>query len=98
MNPDHPDLIEIDRHIRHHLDRVLRAEQEAADLTRRRSATFRDRLIDLEERCEAVIVVHAGGETAGVIENVGADHVDVVSVSGSVVLPIAAIHEIRPLR
>ena len=97
MNPDHPDLIEIDRHIRHHLDRVLRAEQEAADLNRRRSATFRDRLIDLEERCEAVIVAHTEGKTAGVIENVGADHIDVVSASGSVVLRIAALHEVRAL-
>lgn len=97
MNPDHPDLIEIDRHIRHHLDRVLRAEQEAADLSRRRSASLRDRLIDLEERREAVVVAHTAGETAGVVENVGADHVDVVSAAGSVLLPIAAIRGIRAL-
>lgn len=97
MDGEHPDLIEIDRHIRNHLDRVLRAEQEAADLTRRRSATFRDRLIDLEERCETVVLSHRTGETVGVIDSVGADHVDVVSASGSVTLPLAAVFGVRAL-
>lgn len=97
MNPDHPDLVEIDLHIRNHLDRVLRAEQEAADLSRRRAATLRDRLIDLEERCETVVISHAGGETAGVVESVGADHVDLASASGPVILSIGAVFGVRAL-
>lgn len=97
MNPEHPDLVEIDRHIRNHLDRVLRAEQEAADLTRRRSATMRDRMIDLEERAESVVVVHHGGESAGVVENVGADHFDLASASGSVTLALGSVTAVRTL-
>jgi hypothetical protein len=97
VNPDHPDLVEIDRHIRNHLDRVLRAEQEAADLTRRRSATMRDRMIDLEERAESVVVVHHGGESAGVVENVGADHFDLASASGSVTLALGSVTAVRTL-
>jgi hypothetical protein len=97
VNPEHPDLVEIDRHIRNHLDRVLRAEQEAADLTRRRSATMRDRMIDLEERAESVVVVHHGGESAGVVENVGADHFDLASASGSVTLALGSVTAVRTL-
>ncbi|MEX2655353.1 MAG: hypothetical protein WD532_10060 [Acidimicrobiia bacterium] len=97
MNPDHPDLVEIDLHIRHHLDRVLRAEQEAADLSRRRSATLRDRLIDLEERCETVVLSHAGGEIAGVVQSVGADHVDLATASGPMILSIGTVFGVRAL-
>lgn len=97
MHQEHPDLIEIDRHIRTHLDRVLRAEQEAANLSRRRAATLRDRLIDLEERSEAVVVSHRDGEIAGVVENVGADHFDLVSARGSVIIPITVVSGLRPL-
>jgi hypothetical protein len=97
MSADHPDLVEIDRHIRSQLDRVLRAEQEAADLTRRRSATLRDRLIDLEETAETVTIVHPDGETVGIVENVGTDHVDVLSVTGAVILPLASVRQVRLL-
>ena len=97
MEQEHPDLIEIDRHIRTHLGRVLRAEQEAADLIRRRSATIRDRLIDLEERGESVVVSHREGEIAGVVESVGADHFDLVSARGCVIIAIAVVSGIRPL-
>ena len=97
MHHEHPDLIEIDRHIRTHLDRVLRAEQEAADLSRRRAATMRDRLIDLEERSEGVVVSHPEGEIAGIVQSVGADHFDLVSAHGSVIIPIAVVSGLRPL-
>lgn len=97
MHDDHPDLIELDRYIRTRLDRVLRAEQEAADLSRRRSATLRDRLIDLEERCEGVVVGHRGGETAGVVECVGADHFDLATAAGSVLVPLARVITLRLL-
>jgi ABC-type phosphate/phosphonate transport system substrate-binding protein len=97
MASEHPDLVEIDRSIRTHLDRVLRAEQEAADLTRRRLATLRDRLIDLEERAEPVVVTTSSGDVAGVVESVGADHTDIITASGSRVIALDAIHGFRVL-
>lgn len=97
MHAEHPDLVEIDRHIRTHLDRVLRAEQEAAELARRRSATIRDRLIDLEERGDTVILTVVDGELAGVIDSVGADHADVMTSVGITLLPLASIAGIRLL-
>ena len=97
MEQEHPDLVEIDRHIRTHLDRVLRAEQEAARLSRRRTASLRDRLIDLEEQGESVIVSHREGEIAGVIDNVGSDHFDLVSAHGIVIIPISVVSGLRPL-
>ena len=97
MGTEHPDLVEIDRSIRTHLDRVLRAEQEAADLTRRRAATLRDRLIDLEERADPVVVTTLSGDFAGVIESVGADHTDIVTASGSRVIALAGIQGFRVL-
>ena len=97
VNQDHPDLVEIDRHIRHHLERVLRAEQDAANLNRRRRASLRDRLIDLEERSDPVIISRAGTEITGVVDSVGVDHLDLVSASGSVIIPIGSIDGIRLL-
>lgn len=97
MHAEHPDLVEIDRNIRTHLDRVLQAEQEAAALARRRSATLRDRLIDLEERGDAVALVVSDGERAGVIDSVGSDHVDLITTIGVVLLPLGAISGVRLL-
>jgi hypothetical protein len=97
MASEHPDLVEIDRNIRTHLDRVLRAEQEAADLRRRRSATLRDRLIDFEERADPVVVTTLSEDVTGVIESVGDDHTDIVTASGSRVIALAAIHGLRVL-
>ena len=97
MHAEHPDLVEIDRHIRSHLDRVLRAEQEAAELARRRSATLRDRLINLEERGDSVVLTVSAGEVAGVIDSVGADHADVITSGGVMMLPLSAISGIRLL-
>lgn len=97
MNADHPDLVEIDRQIRYHLNRVLRAEQEAADLARRRSATLRDRLIELEDQCDTVAIAHCDGETAGVIDCVGGDHIEVVTASGRVLFPLSSIVAVRRL-
>ncbi|HSJ28943.1 MAG TPA: hypothetical protein VLB67_12085 [Acidimicrobiia bacterium] len=97
MQPEHPDLVEIDQHIRTHLDRVLRAEQLAADLVRRRIATLRDRLIDLEEAADSVIVVLPAGEVAGVLDNVGADHIELASASGVVLVPLNSISSVRRL-
>jgi hypothetical protein len=97
MQPDHPDLVEIDQHIRSHLDRVLRAEQLAADLVRRRLTTLRDRLIDLEEAAESVVVALPAGEIAGVIDNVGTDHVELVSATGVALVPLSSISSVRRL-
>lgn len=97
MHGEHPDLVEIDRHIRTHLDRVLQAEQEAADLARRRAATLRDRLIDLEERGDTIVLTVTDGELAGVIDSVGADHFDLMTSVGIMLLPLGAVRGIRLL-
>lgn len=97
MESSHPDLVEIDRTIRERLDRVLQAEQEAAEVARRRSARFRDRLIDLEERRDPVRIVHASGETAGILDGVGVDHLDVMTASGPVLLPLWTVQMVCPL-
>jgi hypothetical protein len=97
MNAEHPDLVEIDRQIRHHLDRVLRAEQEAADLARRRSTTLRDRLIDLEDQCDAVVISHRDDEIVGLIDVVGADHLEIVTASGRVLISLTSIVAVRLL-
>lgn len=97
MHPEHPDLIEIDRHIRTHLDRVLRAEQEAAELARRRSATLRDRLIELEDRGDTVVVALDDGELAGVVDGVGADHLDLLTSAGATLIPLSRLHSVRLL-
>ncbi len=94
---EHPDLVELDRHIRSQLDRVLRAEQEAAELIVRRAATIRDRMIDLEEAAETVAVVHALGETVGVIDAVGADHIELLTASGSLIIPFLWLRVVRLL-
>ena len=91
MEYEHPDLIEIDHHIHAQFDRVLRAEQEAADVARRRTSTLRDRLLDFEERGEPVSVAHGGGTVTGSVEAVAADHVEIATASGSVLVPLSAI-------
>ena len=48
----HPDLIEISRKLRHQLEMVLAAEQEAAAATLRRRRTVRDRPLEAEDRGE----------------------------------------------
>ncbi|MDX1449774.1 MAG: hypothetical protein R3246_12015 [Acidimicrobiia bacterium] len=98
MQDEHPDLVEIDRAIRSNLDRVLRAEQEAAELVRRRSATLRDRLLDFEDRGDSVVVMQLDGrEIAGVVDSVGADHVDLLTSSGLVLLPLTGLTGVRVL-
>lgn len=97
MHIEHPDLVEIDRHIRAHLNRVLRAEQEAAELARRRAATLRDRLIDLEERADSVVITLVESEVAGVVDNVGADHVDILTPVGVMIVPLTSVRSVRLL-
>lgn len=76
----HPDLVEIERTLRRRLDRVLEAEQEAARVIARRSATFRDRLIDVEDANERVqIRLRNGDELEGMVAAVAMDHVEVHS-------------------
>jgi len=79
----HPDLIEISRRLRLQLAEVLEAEQEAAAITLRRRSTIRDRLLDAEDRGEAVRVSCVDGTTrTGLVGAVGIDHV-VIETSGT---------------
>lgn len=72
----HPDLVEISRTLRHQLDSVLAAEQQAARATLRRRRTMRDRLLEAEDRSEAIDITLTTGETfSGHLVAVGADHI-----------------------
>ena len=72
----HPDLIEISRRLRVQLAEVLEAEQEAAAITLQRRSTIRDRLLDADDRRDAVRVTCVDGTTkTGLIGAVGVDHV-----------------------
>lgn len=72
----HPDLIEISRRLRLQLAQVLEAEQEAAAINLRRRRTIRDRLLDAEDRGEAIRVTCAdGAQRTGQVGAVGVDHV-----------------------
>ena len=76
----HPDLVEISRTLRHQLDAVLAAEQQAALATLRRRRTMRDRLIEAEDRAEEVSLQVTTGEiVSGRLLAVGADHLVVTT-------------------
>lgn len=80
----HPDLIEISRKLRHQLEVVLAAEQEAAAATLRRRRTVRDRLLEAEDRGEDVSLVLASGPPLnGTVTAVGADHAVIGTPSGA---------------
>lgn len=87
----HPDLIEISRRLRLQLAEVLNAEQEAAAITLRRRSTIRDRLLDAEDRDEAVRITSIDGETrTGTIAAVGMDHV--ILLANRITMCIALAH------
>ena len=72
----HPDLVDISRTLRHQLDAVLDAEQQAARATLRRRRTLRDRLLEAEDRQEVVDVTLTNSESfRGRLIAVGADHI-----------------------
>ena len=71
----HPDLVDISRTLRHQLDAVLDAEQQAARATLRRRRTLRDRLLEAEDRQENVDVTLTNSDSfSGRLIAVGADH------------------------
>ena len=71
----HPDLIEIAHRMRHQLDAVLQAEQDAAAASMRRRRLLRDRLLEADDRAEKVSVTDTSGRTwTGSITGVGVDH------------------------
>lgn len=79
----HPDLVDISRRLRHHLQMVLEAEQEAAAVTLRRMRTLRDRLLDAEDRREEVRLSRADRRCVnGRVTAVGVDHV-VIDTGGN---------------
>jgi len=72
----HPDLVELAEKMRRQLDAVLQAEQEAAAASRLRRRVLRDRLLEAEDRAEAVTVSDTAGRSwSGCVSAVGADHV-----------------------
>lgn len=72
----HPDLVEISHTLRRQLDAVLVAEQQAARATLRRRRTIRDRILEAEDRSEAIDITLTTGKTfSGHVVAVGADHI-----------------------
>lgn len=71
----HPDLVELAHRMRHQLDAVLQAEQDAAATSMRRRRLLRDRLLDADDRAESVTVTDASGRMwTGSVTGVGVDH------------------------
>jgi Protein of unknown function (DUF2642) len=88
----HPDLIELDRRLGDRLDRILRAEQQAAGLLARRSATLRDRLVDAEDAGARVSVTCLGGRMVeGRLSVVASDHLEVDSGTAHVLVALDQI-------
>ncbi len=77
MDPfGHPDLERLGRSMRDRLDDTLVAEQSAARAAARRRRTFRDILIEAEDRSDTVVVSASDGHTyRGRVDAVGVDHV-----------------------
>lgn len=87
----HPDLVEMGRRLRARLDAVLEAEQQAAAVAVRRTATMRDRLLDTEDAGRAALVwLVGGGRLAGQLV-VGVDHVEVIGAQGTTLVPLASL-------
>lgn len=87
----HPDLVEVDERLQTRLEAVLEAEQQAAAIIARRSATLRDRLIEAEDRGAPVTLHTASGSHSGLMEAVGADHVEIGTETGSTLIPFELV-------
>ncbi len=75
---DHPDLMALGSSLQRRLDRVLEAEQEAAAILARRSATLRERLLEAEDGGEVIHVRTANGLSAcGRLMTVATDHIEI---------------------
>jgi len=77
MDPfGHPDLERLGRSMRDRFDDTLVAEQSAARSAARRRRTFRDLLLEAEDRNDTVAMSADDGNTyRGIVEAVGVDHV-----------------------
>jgi hypothetical protein len=77
MDPfGHPDLERLGRTMRDRLDDTLVAEQSAARAAARRRRSFRDLLLEAEDRNDTVVMSADDGNTyRGLVEAVGVDHV-----------------------
>lgn len=86
---NHPDLVDLDRHLGGRLERVLQAEQQAAGLLARRSATLRDRLLDAEDSgCSVTVTCLAGPVVSGRVTVVASDHLEVSCDEASVLIAL----------
>lgn len=83
----HPDLVELDERLLARIEAVLEAEQQAAAVMARRSATMRDRLIEAEDRGATVTLHTISGSHSGLMETVAADHVEIATDTGSTLIP-----------
>lgn len=78
--------------MRRQLALVLEAEQEAAAVTRRRRRTLRDRLLDAEDRREAIWLSCLDRRiVTGPVIAVGTDHVVIETQTGSQFIALSHI-------
>ena len=87
MDGSHPDLTEITERMQRRIDRVLEAEQAAAQVAARRRSDLRARLIEFED-CAAHVTVWLADRCRfdGQVIGVGSDHVELRGSSGPVVI------------
>lgn len=89
---EHPDLRKVAAGLQRRLDAVLEAEQEAAEVVARRTATFRDRLLDAEDAAEEVEVILSNGERlSGLLRTAALDHLELVTRSRTLLVPYATV-------
>ncbi len=93
MDPfSHPDLERLGRTLRDRLDETLIAEQSAARAAARRRSSLRDRLLEAEDRRDAIVMSATDGHTyRGVVDAVGLDHVVLADAGRSTYVAIAHV-------
>ncbi|MCL1594524.1 MAG: hypothetical protein M3132_09250 [Actinomycetia bacterium] len=93
MDPfGHPDLERLGRSMRDRLDDTLVAEQTAARAAARRRRSFRDILLEAEDRSATVVMSAVDGHTyRGRVDAVGVDHVVLIDTGRSTHVTIGHI-------
>ncbi len=95
MDLDHPDLADLGHRLQRRLDAVLEAEHQAAAVAARRTSTFRDRLIEVEDRASTVVVWTIGGLRFEGGLTAGGDHVLLATAAGTTLIPTSLIEAVE---
>ncbi len=93
---EHPDLAAIGGSLRARFDAVLEAERRAALVAARRGTTLRDRLLELEDEGGRVALrLGDDGRIHGTVTVTAADHLEIRTPGGRVLVPIRAVTAIE---